>query len=107
AAKIAVDHVARWSDLLDDTVIEPGGAIAQVRDEAQRVGDEDDRRPSLPELEQVVEAFPLELLVAYGDDLIDDQDLRVEGHGDREPQTNEHPALVHLDRRIDEFPDAR
>ena len=107
AAKVAIDHITRGSDLLHDTVIEPRGPIAQVRDEAQGVGDEDDRRPSLPELEQVVEAFPLEFLVADGDDLIDDQDLRVERHGDREPETNEHPARVDLDRRIDEFADPR
>ena len=53
----------------------------------------------------MIEALALELLIADGDDLVDDQDLRFERYGDREAETDEHPAGVDLDRRIDEVAD--
>jgi len=88
-------------------VVEPHGLIAEVRGESHRVGHEGDRRAPLPQPIEVVEALPLELLVTHRDDLVDDEDLRVEVHRDREAEPHVHSGGVDLDRRVDERTDVR
>jgi hypothetical protein len=67
------------------------------------VGDQHDRHALAAELVEVVEAAPLELLVADRDDLVHDQDLRVQVHRDREAQPDVHARRVDLDRGVDEL----
>ena len=52
------------------------------------------------------EAAALELRVADGEHLVDEQDLRLEMRGDREREPHVHAARVALDRRVDELLDA-
>ena len=68
------------------TVIEPRGLVAERLDEIHAVRDQHDRDAASAQLVQVFEAATLELLVADGDHLVDDQDLRVDVHRDREAQ---------------------
>ena len=55
--------------------------------------------PHLPE------ALLLECIVANGQHLVDDQDLRLEVSGDGEGQPHVHPRGVALDRRVEELLD--
>ena len=84
--QVLVDDVAHFAERARLAVVEPQRVVAQVGDDAQRVRDEHDRRALAAQLEEVVEALALELLVADGDDLVDDEDLGVDGDGDGESQ---------------------
>ena len=64
------------------------------------------RPPGVAQLLHPPEAAALELGVADGEHLVDEQDLRLELCGDREGEANGHPARVPLDRRVDEALDA-
>jgi len=86
-------------------VVEPDGLVAQVGGEPHRVGHEGDGRPLTAKPVEVIEALALELLVAHGDDLVDDEDFRVEIDGDGEPEPHVHPGGVDLDGRVDEVAD--
>ena len=63
-------------------------------------------RPSALRFGHAPEALPLELGVADGEDLVDDQDLGLEVRGDREREPHVHAAGVALDRRVEELLDA-
>ena len=57
-------------------MVEPHGVVAAIGDDPHGMGDDDDRRPALAKLMDVVEALALEVLVADRDHLVDHQDLR-------------------------------
>ena len=59
-------------------------------------------RPDCAELLHPAEAAPLELGVADGEHLVDEQDLGLEVRGDREREAHVHAARVALDRRVEE-----
>ncbi len=80
-------------------------AVAQLRDCGELVRDEDHRAPGAAELLHAAEATALELGVADGEHLVDEQDLRLEMSGDGESETHVHPARVPLHRRVDELLD--
>ena len=63
---------------------------------------QDDRHTLPSQLEQVIEAPALELLVTDRDDLVDHQDVGLHVHRDRETEPHVHAARVVLDRRVDE-----
>src|ERR1035437_714134 len=86
-------------------MIEPNSLVAQILDQAQGVGNQHDGGPALAQLEHVVEALALELLITHRDNLIDDKDLRIYGDSDREPQPHVHAAGVDLDGGVDELAD--
>ena len=65
------------------------------------VRDEDDRAALLLEREDAPEALPLERLVADGEDLVEEQDFRVEERRDREPEPHRHPRRVRADGPVD------
>ena len=63
-------------------------------------------RPSpVGDVLHLAEALLLELGVADGEHLVDDQDLRLEVRGDGEGQAHVHAAGVALDRRVEELLD--
>ena len=67
------------------------------------MGDEQDR-PALPlELGDLVQALARERLVADREHLVDEQDVRVDVHGDREAEPDVHARRVVLDRVVDEL----
>ena len=59
-------------------------------------------RPDSPSRLHAAEAAALELGVADGEHLVDEQDLRLEVRRDREGETHVHAARVALHRRVDE-----
>ena len=101
-AQVGAGHRSGRAGLPEPAVVQPGGGVAQALHQRHAVGDEHDRHPAAAQLVQVVEAAALELLVAHRDDLVDDQDLRVEVDRDGEAEPDIHPAGVDLDRSVDE-----
>lgn len=91
---------------LDLAVVQHDGGVAEFLDLAEGVRHEDDRAALLLELADLVEALLLELLVAHGQDLVDEEDVRVgvDRDGEREPDV--HARAVELDLRVDELADA-
>ena len=84
-------------------VVQPQRLVAEALDEAERVGDEQDRLAAPPELGELVEALVREALVADGEHLVDEQHvgIDVDRHGKAEPHV--HARRVGLDRRVDEL----
>ena len=68
--------------------------------------DEENGPPGVAELLHAPEAAPLELGVADGEHLVDEQDLGLEVRGDGEREPDVHAARVPLHRRVDEPLDA-
>jgi hypothetical protein len=66
------------------------------------VADEEHRPPLARDLAHLPEALALEGLVADGEHLVDDQDVRLEVRGDGERQAHVHPARVALHGGVDE-----
>ncbi len=64
-------------------------------------------RPSLRHVPHLAEALLLEVGVADGEHLVDQEDLGLEVRRDRERQPQVHAARVPLDRRVDELLDLR
>ena len=69
--------------------------------QAQIVADEQNGHALALHLQDAVEAFGLEVLVADGQNLIDDQDLGAHVDGDGEAQAHVHARRIMLDRHID------
>ena len=99
-------HLGTGAGHLEHAVVEPGGAVAHLLDRVEAVGDHHDGDALLAQGVEVVEALALELGVADGDDLVDDEDLGVDVDGDGEAEAHEHAARVDLHRRVDELLDA-
>jgi hypothetical protein len=83
-------------------VVQDHPAAADPRDQVEGVGDEQDGAAELLELGDLGQALALERLVADGQDLVDQQDVRadVDGHG--EPEAHVLPGAVVLDLVVDE-----
>src|SRR2546423_9494070 len=99
---IRVDDIAWRAFRADDALVEPDRALAEPRDRAEVVRHEDDRLLRGTELADLREAFVLEVLVADREDLVDEEDVRLEMHGDREAEAHVHAARVGLHGRVKE-----
>ena len=62
--------------------------------------------PLAAELGELLGALALELLVADGEHLVDEQDVGVDVDRDREPEPHVHARRVVLHRRVDEVLEA-
>src|SRR6266536_2449525 len=60
-------------------------------------------RASPLELEDLPEALALELLVADGEDLVEEKDVRVDMRRDRETEPHVHPGRIRAYGQVDEF----
>ena len=79
---------------LEPALAQQHRALAQPLHLGGVVGDEDDRAAALLELEDLAEALALEGLVADGEDLVEQEDVRVEMRRDREAEPHVHPRGV-------------
>ena len=70
--------------------------------EPERVRHDDDRASLGAEVGEPLVAPPLELLVADGQHLVDEQDVGVDVDGHREAEAHVHPRRVVLHRGVDE-----
>ena len=79
---------------------EPG--LAQAGDRTHVVAHEDDGPPLLRDVPHLAQAFLLKRRVPHGQDLVHQDDLRLEMGGDGEGQAQIHAGGVVLDRRVQE-----
>ena len=68
----------------DAPLVEQDRPVAETEHGGHAVGHEEDRPASLTELRHLAEALLLEVDVADGEHLVDEQDLGLEVGGDRE-----------------------
>ena len=96
------DHVPRLSVGQDATLVEQDHPSHSRSTDGIEWETKSTVRPLSPISLHPAEALLLELGVADGEHLVDEQDLRFEvgGHGEGEAQV--HPARVALDRRVEE-----
>ena len=96
------DRLARRAVERDLAVAQQHRPPAEAVDGRGVVGDEDDRAAALLELEDLPEALALELLVADGEHLVEQQHVDVEVRGDREAEPHVHARRVRPHGHVDE-----
>ena len=92
AVQILADHAERIALSHDAAVVHPCSGIAHPLDDAHSVRHENDRDTLRFERTQVIEATALELLVAYGNNLIDKKNLWIDMNCNCKSESDEHPA---------------
>ena len=75
--------------------------LAQALDRLRIVRYEQNRAASILEGRDDAEAFPLKVLVTDGEDLVEEENVRLEERGDRKPEPHRHAARVGADRPVD------
>ena len=93
------------TDRHEVTVVEHRGAIADLAHQVDGVGHEQDRATLALELLDALEALALERLVTDREHLVDEQDLRLDVHRDREAEPGGHARRVVLHLVVDELLD--
>ena len=83
-------------------LIEPQRPLAEPADRTQVVRHEDDRPAGALQVLHPADAAALELRVADGERLVDDEDVGLEVGRDGERQPQPHPRGVALQRRVEE-----
>src|SRR2546423_415494 len=102
---IRVDDVVRRAFRADDSLVQPDRALAEARDRAEIMRHEHDRLLRRAELADLCEALVLEVLVADREHLVDEEDVRLEVHRDREAEAHVHAARVRLHGSVKEAAD--
>ena len=95
---VARHHRTRRAVRNDAPVAHQNGAMAQLLDGREIVGDEHDGRCRGPEFIDPPVAALLEHFVAHGKHFVDEQNLRIDVRGHRESQPDVHARGVELDR---------
>jgi len=83
-------------------VVDPEDTVAEAANLIELMGNEDDGAAGAGDVAHFAEAFLLEVEVADGENLIDEENFRLEMGGDGERQADVHAGGVVLDGRVDE-----
>src|SRR6266566_1797602 len=89
--------------LADVTRVDPEDALAEAANLIELMGDEDDGATGAGNVPHLAQAFFLEIDVAYGENFVDEEDLRLEVGSDGEGQADVHSGRIMLHRRVDEL----
>ena len=92
-------------DFTGTAMVKRNRSRAQRLDRRHVVTDEEDRPAFSADVVHLAEALPLERGVADGENLVDDEDLRLQVRGDGEAEPHVHAARVALHRRVEELLD--
>ena len=87
--------------------MEPHHPVADPQNRVHVVRDEENREAALPELGDLLQTALLKRLIADGENLVGEEDLRVHVDGHRECQPQIHPAQVVPERAVHELLDFR
>ena len=98
---VARDRLVHRAVERERPVAQERRAVAQPLDRGRVVRDEEDRAAPLLEGGDHAEALPLEALVADREDLVEEQHVRLEERGDREPEPHRHAGRVRADGAVD------
>ena len=96
------DGLARRAERDEVAVVEHSDARADAAHQVGRVGHDHDGAALVLELMHTVEALALEGLVADGEHLVDEQNVGIDVHGDREAEAHVHARGVVLHLLVDE-----
>ncbi len=99
---VGVDDVLGRAARDEPAGVEQVDDVAAAADRGEVVAHEQDREAEVGDLLDLVEALSLELLVANGEHLVDDEHLRFEMGRDREAQPHLHAAREVLHGCVDE-----
>src|SRR5437764_429480 len=99
---VSVDDLLRRPERIDEAVAEQQRAVAELRDRAEVVADEDDRLAVAAEAVEGGEALLLEALVADSEHLVEQEDVEVHLDRDRVREAQHHPGRVVLELPVDE-----
>jgi hypothetical protein len=101
--EVEIEGFLRRAGILDAALAQENDAVGQRGDGGHVVADEKDRAAlALGDVLHFAEALFLELGIAHGEHLINDEDLRLQVRGDGEGEADVHAAGVMLDRRVEE-----
>ena len=100
--EVPPQRLVRGSVEGDATLIEPQRAVTQAADRTQFVRHEDDRAAGALQVLHPADAAALELRVADGERLVDDEDIGLEVRRNGERQAQPHSRGVALERRVEE-----
>jgi len=103
AALVGLEHFIHGTVHDELAMIEPERAGAKTLQRAEGVGDAEDGAALIADFENLVDAFGLELLVADGEDFINDENLRIEIDGDGEGEAEHHTVGIGAERLVDEI----
>src|SRR5215213_1197557 len=101
-ADVVVDHVGDSAGGRDAALGEHDRLITEVHDRGEVVADEDDRAALARGGLHPAQALLLERQVTDREDLVDDQDLRLQVRRDREGEPQLHSARIALDGSVHE-----
>ena len=102
AREVAAHHSGAGAFARQPARLQQHGPGTEPLDGLDVVADEEHGPARVRDVAHLAQALPLELGVADGEDLVDEQDLRLEVRRDGERQPHVHAAGVVLDRRVDE-----
>ena len=84
-------------------MVEPDRPITEVTNAAGVVRDEHEGPVLISELDELLHALLLKGDLADGEDLVDQEELRVDVDRDRKRQPDVHPRRIRFDRCVDEL----
>ena len=88
--EVAIHHLAGRTHGLHLALVEPEGLVAEAAHGVQVVTHQDDGAALAEELLDLADAAPLKVLVADGEDLVDEEHIAVRVGGDGEAQAQVH-----------------
>ena len=104
--EIARDNTVRLARHHYAAAVHPQRSATQLRNRGHLMAHENDGSSFASDVTHLRQAALLELRVADGEHLIDDQDVRLEVRGNREREAEIHAAGISLHRRINKTCDA-
>src|SRR5690606_32927153 len=94
--QVSVDDVAARTGGEQLAVVEQRDLVAQVAHHTEGVRHDDDGAAAVLEIEELLRALALELLVADGEHLVDEQEIGLDVDRDREAELDVHARRVVL-----------
>ncbi len=107
ALQVLVDDAHGVSERGHPLLVEPERPVAEVPDEVELMGHDQERDPPELHLLDLRDALLRELLVADGEDFVDQENVGIDVDGDREPEADVHARGVGLDRLVEVRADVR
>ena len=87
-----VEDFGSRAGFADETAVQPKAGAAERANRRHVVADKQDRPALARHILHLAEAFLLELSVANGEDIVDDEDFRLKVGGHSESQAHIHPG---------------
>ena len=105
---VRIDDLHRAATFHDSSALDPDRLVAELQDVAERVRDQQHRRPAVHDQPlHALERLRKEVRVARAENLVDDEDVRLDCRRDRKHQTRHHSGGVGLVRLLEKVSQLR